>query len=67
MPGVGPATFIADYGHAAAYLANVLATYPHVPQEPALACYVTATCPKRRSPTRFAARAGRRTGQHAHR
>ncbi len=42
MPGVNPATFAADFGSAGGYLANVLVTYPHVPEEPLLKAYVTA-------------------------
>jgi hypothetical protein len=44
MPGVNPTTFAADYGDAAATLAQVMATSPHVPAEPPLKCYVTGTC-----------------------
>jgi triacylglycerol esterase/lipase EstA (alpha/beta hydrolase family) len=44
-PGVNPATFATDYGAAGLYLATVLATYPHVPAEPALRCYVSHSCP----------------------
>ncbi|MEA2168829.1 MAG: hypothetical protein QOF76_2129 [Solirubrobacteraceae bacterium] len=72
MPGVDPATFVTDYGAAGAYLANVLLTYPHVPEEPPLACYVTATCPRDhgarprdRRARRAAARLGRRVGRRS--
>lgn len=48
MPGVDPARFATDYaGYAGyvSYVARVLATTPTVPNEPALRCYVTASCP----------------------
>jgi hypothetical protein len=45
MPGVNPVTFPTDLASAAAVLSTTLATYPHVPAEPPLACYVTASCP----------------------
>ena len=44
MPGVNPLTFAVDYGSTLAQVATTLATYPHVSAEPALACYVTASC-----------------------
>ena len=43
MPGL-TGTWPIDLADAAAYLANTTATYPHVPAEPALACYATASC-----------------------
>ena len=46
QPGVNPLTFATDYTATLTYLATTLATYPHVPSEPPLACYVTASCPK---------------------
>jgi triacylglycerol esterase/lipase EstA (alpha/beta hydrolase family) len=45
QPGVNQATFATDYAAYAAYIARVLATYPHVSSEPPLRCYVTASCP----------------------
>ncbi len=45
MPGVNPVTFATDFASAAAVVSTTLATYPHVPAEPPLACYVTASCP----------------------
>jgi hypothetical protein len=44
MPGVNPLTFPTDLASAATVLSTTLATYPHVPSEPPLACYVTASC-----------------------
>jgi hypothetical protein len=44
MPGVNPLTFATDFASADAAVATTLATYPHVPAEPPLACYVTAGC-----------------------
>ena len=44
MPGVDNALLATDIAAAAAYVAQALA-YPHVPAEPPLRCYVTATCP----------------------
>jgi pimeloyl-ACP methyl ester carboxylesterase len=44
MPGINPATYATDSASAAASLAATVATYPHVPAEPPLACYVTASC-----------------------
>jgi pimeloyl-ACP methyl ester carboxylesterase len=45
MPGVDPLTFFTDFGDAAAVLGRTLLTYPHVPVEPALACYAAVRCP----------------------
>jgi pimeloyl-ACP methyl ester carboxylesterase len=45
MPGVNPATFPADEVNSLAGIVTTVATYPHVPAEPPLACYVTASCP----------------------
>jgi hypothetical protein len=45
MPAIDRGSFLADFAQAADVLAHQLATYPHVPAEPALACYVTASCP----------------------
>jgi pimeloyl-ACP methyl ester carboxylesterase len=64
MPGVDPATFLADYGDAGAFLAKTLLTYPHVPAEPPLRCYVTASCPASRR-AKAKARAGRRAHRRA--
>jgi pimeloyl-ACP methyl ester carboxylesterase len=44
MPGINPATYAADAASATANLLATIATYPHVPAEPPLACYVTASC-----------------------
>lgn len=45
MPGVDPATFPTDYAAEGAFLARVISGYPRVASEPALRCYVTASCP----------------------
>jgi Putative serine esterase (DUF676) len=45
MPGVNPLTFATDFAGTTTVVATTLATYPHVPAEPPLACYVTASCP----------------------
>jgi hypothetical protein len=45
MPGVNPATVAADLADAALHLSTTLATFPHIPAEPELACYTTASCP----------------------
>jgi hypothetical protein len=45
MPGVNPLTVATDFADATAGVSTTLATYPHVPSEPRLACYVTARCP----------------------
>jgi hypothetical protein len=50
MPGVNPSTFVTDFAQMNAVVATTLATYPHVPAEPPLACYVTASCPAARTP-----------------
>jgi pimeloyl-ACP methyl ester carboxylesterase len=44
MPGVNPATFVADYAATVGALAGYLATGARVPAEPTLACYVNDTC-----------------------
>ncbi len=44
MPGVDPVAFPVNFAHTNTAVATTLATYPHVPAEPQLACYVTATC-----------------------
>jgi hypothetical protein len=50
MPGINPATYITDAGAAAANLLATIATYPHVPAEPPLACYVTGSCGQSAAP-----------------
>jgi len=46
MPGVNKLTFALDFANELAHVARVVATYPHVPKEPPLACYATAAgCP----------------------
>ena len=57
MPGVDPVAFPVNFAKTNAAVATTLATYPHVPAEPRLACYVTATCP-RFSSRRHRARSG---------
>lgn len=47
MPGVDPATYITDYADAGAFLGTTLLTAKHVPREPELVCYVTASCNNR--------------------
>jgi hypothetical protein len=44
MPGVNPATFATDEASSLAEIGVTVATYPHVPREPAQRCYVTASC-----------------------
>jgi pimeloyl-ACP methyl ester carboxylesterase len=44
MPGVNPATFATDETSSVAEIGATVASYPHVPKEPALRCYVTASC-----------------------
>jgi hypothetical protein len=46
MPGVDPVAFPANFARTNVAVATTLATYPHVPAEPRLACYVTASCSK---------------------
>jgi hypothetical protein len=45
MPGVDPATFAANYANTLASVAATVASARRTPSEPALACYVTDTCP----------------------
>jgi pimeloyl-ACP methyl ester carboxylesterase len=45
MPGVNPLTLATDFTSLTVAIGSTLATFPHVPAEPKLACYVTATCP----------------------
>jgi pimeloyl-ACP methyl ester carboxylesterase len=45
MPGVNPLTLATDFTSFTLAIGSTLATYPHVPAEPKLACYVTGSCP----------------------
>jgi hypothetical protein len=45
MPGVNPLTFVTDEASSVAEIGATVATYPHVPKEPPLRCYVTDGCP----------------------
>jgi hypothetical protein len=45
MPGVNLVAFPFNYASTLQTVATTLATYPHTPSEPPLACYVTASCP----------------------
>jgi hypothetical protein len=45
MPSVNPVTFPLNYASTLGTVATTLATYPHTPTEPPLACYVNASCP----------------------
>jgi pimeloyl-ACP methyl ester carboxylesterase len=61
MPGVNPLTFITDFAQLNAVVATTLVTYPHVPAEPPLECYVTASCSAQGAtvrPSRAPARGG---------
>lgn len=51
QPGVDPATLAADYAAYDAKVTRVISTFPHVPAEPALACYTTASCPRKEGGT----------------
>jgi triacylglycerol esterase/lipase EstA (alpha/beta hydrolase family) len=44
MPGIDQATFPTDTANSFAFLGNSIATYPHVPSEPPLRCYVRKSC-----------------------
>jgi triacylglycerol esterase/lipase EstA (alpha/beta hydrolase family) len=44
MPGVNPLTFATDEASSVADVGATVATYPHVPKEPPLRCYVLASC-----------------------
>ncbi len=44
MPSVNPVAFPLNYASTLETVATTLATYPHTPSEPPLACYVTASC-----------------------
>ncbi|MFL5907334.1 MAG: lipase family alpha/beta hydrolase [Solirubrobacterales bacterium] len=46
MPGVDPVTFPTDNASSVASVAQAYGTYPPVPAEPPLKCYVTAGCPQ---------------------
>ena len=70
QPGVNPATFATDYAHYVAFIAQVVATYPRVNHEPALACYVFATCTQpssRQAPPARRARPRKHRKRHRHR
>jgi pimeloyl-ACP methyl ester carboxylesterase len=45
MPGVNPVTVAGDQLASSTALGETIATYPHVPSEPPLKCYVLASCP----------------------
>jgi triacylglycerol esterase/lipase EstA (alpha/beta hydrolase family) len=45
QPGVNPETFAAEDAKYDQEIAETFATYRHVPSEPPLKCYVTASCP----------------------
>ena len=49
MPGIDPASFAAEYADTLASIAATVAAAPQTTSEPALACYVTATCPTGRA------------------
>ena len=49
MPGIDPGSFAAEYADTLASIAATVAAAPHTTSEPALACYVTATCPTGRA------------------
>lgn len=44
MPGIDEATYPADVSESFSFLGNSIATYPHVPAEPALRCYTRLSC-----------------------
>jgi hypothetical protein len=50
MPGVNPLTLATDFTSLNLAIGSTLATFPHVPAEPKLACYVTGSCPAGPSP-----------------
>lgn len=60
MPGVDPVAFPLNFAKTNAAVATTLATYPHVPAEPRLACYVTARCPEPPSTRRARSGSGSR-------
>jgi hypothetical protein len=49
MPGIDPGSFAAEYADTLASIAATVAAAPQTTFEPALACYVTATCPTGRA------------------
>jgi hypothetical protein len=49
MPGIDPGTFATDYANTLASVASTVATSPRTTSEPALGCYVNATCPTGRA------------------
>jgi pimeloyl-ACP methyl ester carboxylesterase len=51
MPGINPLTFATSYAGTLEMLSSTLLIYPHVSAEPALACYVTASCPTSQTPS----------------
>jgi pimeloyl-ACP methyl ester carboxylesterase len=51
MPGVNPLTAATDFAAASTDLLTNIATYPTVPAEPPLRCYVTASCPGASGPS----------------
>jgi triacylglycerol esterase/lipase EstA (alpha/beta hydrolase family) len=71
QPGVNPATVAADEADSNADLFSTIGTYPHVPAEPQLKCYVFAGgCPpSARQPTsrRPAKKCKKRRGHHKQR
>ncbi len=46
MPGVDSATLASNYAAELSFIAQVIGSYPRVPSEPPLACYVTSSCPR---------------------
>jgi hypothetical protein len=48
MPGIDPSTYAADSGRSAAFLGESIVTYPRVPAEPKLRCYVRLSCKGKR-------------------
>jgi hypothetical protein len=67
MPGVNPLTFATDFASTSAVVATTLATYPHVPAEPPLACYVTASCGRSAAAGSVGTSAARRSCKHKRR
>jgi triacylglycerol esterase/lipase EstA (alpha/beta hydrolase family) len=47
QPGVDPETFATEDAKYDQEIAETFATWPHVPSEPPLRCYVTASCPRK--------------------
>jgi triacylglycerol esterase/lipase EstA (alpha/beta hydrolase family) len=52
QPGVDPSTFASDYGTYLNAIGNAQQTAPQVSAEPPLACYVFASCPIPRAPSK---------------